>query len=140
MKKIGIAVVALVCSVNLYSQQPERQEHPRMEPQEMAKNTVSKMSEEITLQFAQQDSLTAIFSKFYIEMGKSRETGDYAAIKQLKSDRDAKVKALLSPENYKAYLKFMKKQQDQFRSRRSEGGEGRGGRGGRGRGGFSGQM
>ena len=111
-----------------------------MEPQEMAKNTVSKMSEEITLQFAQQDSLTVIFSKFYIEMDKSRETGDYAAIKQLKSDRDAKVKALLSSENYKAYLQFMRKQQEQFRSRRSEGGEGRGGRGGRGRGGFGGQM
>jgi hypothetical protein len=140
MKKIAIIIIALTSSVSLFAQepdQPERAERPRMDPMEMAKKTVSKISEEITLQFVQQDSLTAIFTKFYSEMGKSRESGDYSAVKQLKSDRDAKVKAMLTPANYELYVKFMKKQQDQFRSNRSGGGHGQGGRG---RGGFGGQM
>lgn len=140
MKKIAIIIIALASSISLVAQepdQPKRAERSKMDPMEMAKNTVSKISDKITLQFVQQDSLTAIFTKFYSEMGRCRQSGDYSAVKQLKSDRDAKVKAMLSPANYELYVKFMKMQQDQFRSNRSGGGHGQGGRG---RGGFGGQM
>jgi|GEM_PF-1571133 hypothetical protein len=136
MKKIATIIIALASSVNLFAQepdQPEQVERPRMDLRAMAKNTVSNISEEITLQFAQQDSLTVIFTNFYTAVSNNYETGDSSTMKQLKSDRDAKVKLLLSPKNYELYLKVMKKQEDQFRRNRSEGG-------GRGRGGDGGQM
>ena len=129
MKKVVLTMVALMSVVSLFAQEPE---HRKFDPEERAKATVSKMSEEITLQFKEQDSLKVIFTKFYTEVGKSMQSQDFSTIKKLKSDRDAKVKTLLSAANYEAYLKFMDKERDERPAGRSRGEGGRGGRGGHG--------
>jgi len=105
MKKIIISL-AVFASVAIYAFSQPHGKQP-MDPSEMVTRIVKELSEKITLSSETQESLKTIFYDFHTEMHKSMESGTRPDITKLETDRDKKVKALLTDEQYKVYQKVM---------------------------------
>ncbi len=88
--------------------------------EERVKQTVEKLSPELSLKDDQKTKLSDAYTEFYKGMDKLREDAragggrpDRQAFKKLAEDRDTKVKGFLSEDQYKKYtetLETMKKQ------------------------------
>lgn len=112
MKKITVLLTALTlmlfANVAVQAQPPGGGGPPSAE--EMVEKLMTDLSKEITLTDAEKSSLEEIFTDFHTEMEKMHKSGsrpDRSAMEKLESERDEKVKEVLSEENYEAYAKFM---------------------------------
>jgi Spy/CpxP family protein refolding chaperone len=85
------------------------QKHTPPDPEAMAKRTVERMTQQLTLDKPAQDSLTAIYKDFYVQMDQRIKNGDREALKPLSVKRDERIKKVLTPEQYAKYLKETEK-------------------------------
>lgn len=113
MKKIAILTLLVFSAsiVALKAQGPQPGERPSIE--DMVERTVTDLAKEMTLTDKEQTSIKEIFTSFFTEMDElheSNEKPDMTKFKELEGKRDEKIKALLSEDNYKSYLKVMESQ------------------------------
>ena len=121
--KFLVYLACLSSFIALGQQHPQR---PIFDAKEMATRTVNDLSKELKITPAIQDSLKNIFIGFYSEMDKDRKSNnhpDMDRMKKIEENRDLKVKALLSKEQFNAYTKFMENEREK-RKGPPAGGEG----------------
>lgn len=128
MKKILFAAVALIFSVSMFAQAPQRGEHREFKPEEMATRMADGMKKELNLNDEQYKSVYNLYLKRGEEMKARRDKGQQgqqvdreARREEMKKNQEAmnaKLKKILTPEQYTKYEEMLKKQQQ----RRGQGG------------------
>ena len=130
MKQRFLLTVALVLTMGLgaYAQQGGGQQ--RRSPEERVKAMLERLTPELKLSQDQVVKLDTVFTRNFKELQKMREDAqasgnrpDREAFQKLNNDRDEKVKAILSEEQFKKY----KEQQEAMRQRGGGGPRGGGG-------------
>ncbi|BDX38087.1 hypothetical protein CYCD_14420 [Tenuifilaceae bacterium CYCD] len=104
MRTFIFAIIVLGTSIMASAQRPGA---PKMDSKEMVSKTISELTETIDISVDVQDSLKVVLLNFFDEMDKGREAGNRPNIQELEKNRDAKVKTLLTDEQFEAYKKFM---------------------------------
>ncbi|WP_341840440.1 hypothetical protein [Chitinophaga caseinilytica] len=129
MKQRFLLTVALVLTMGLGAYAQQGGGGQRRTVEERVKATLERLTTELKLSQDQVVKLDTVFTRSYKEMQKMREDAqasgnrpDRDAFMKLNNDRDEKVKAILSEEQFKKY----KEQQEAMRQR---GGGPRGGGG-----------
>jgi len=113
MKKIYfLSIIALLSVSSVKAQQPDM---AKMKPSEMAAQTVLDLSKEMVIDVPIQDSLKVVFENFFTEMKAEHESGERPDMTKMENNRDKKVKALLTKEQYKVYQKYMEERKPQKR-------------------------
>ena len=140
MKKILFAAVALIFSVSMFAQAPQRGERREFKPEEMATRMADGMKKELNLNDEQYKSVYNLYLKRGEEMKKERakfQEGQQIDREALRAEmvkrqeaQNAEFKKILTPEQYKKYEEMQKREQE----RRRQGGPGapRGPQGGQG--------
>lgn len=101
-KHIILLSFSLLLSVSLYAQ--NRGHNPELRAQRM----VEHLSDSLSLEPVQKDSLVTIFSDFYKEMQQNRAAGDREKMKAAAQHRNDRMKQLLTEEQYAQFEKLMK--------------------------------
>jgi CHASE1-domain containing sensor protein len=128
MKKFILAAFALMVSVSMFAQQPQRGERREFKPEEMATRQAEYMKKELSLDDKQYKSVHALFLKRNEEMKAQfanrqegqqvdRETRRAEMIKK-QDAMDTELKKILTSEQYAKYKEMQKKEQE----RRKQGG------------------
>ncbi|MBO7266955.1 MAG: DUF4890 domain-containing protein [Bacteroidaceae bacterium] len=140
MKKFILAAFALVFSMSIFAQQPQRGERREFKPEEMATFQADRMKKELDLNEEQYKALYNFYLKRGEEMKKERakfQEGQQIDREALRAEmvkrqeaQNAEFKKILTPEQYKKYEEMQKREQE----RRRQGGPGapRGPQGGQG--------
>ena len=138
MKKFVLAALAMVFSVTLFAQAPQRGERREFKPEEMATRMADGMKKELNLNDEQYKSVYNLYLKRGEEMKARREKGQQpqqgdreARREEMKKQQEAmnaELKKVLTKEQYTKYEEMLKKQQLQ---RQRQGGP-RGPQGGQG--------
>ena len=140
MKKFILAAFALVFSMSIFAQQPQRGERREFKPEEMATFQADRMKKELDLNEEQYKALYNFYLKRGEEMKKERakfQEGQQIDREALRAEmvkrqeaQNAEFKKILTPEQYKKYEEKQKREQE----RRRQGGPGapRGPQGGQG--------
>lgn len=128
MKKILFAAVALIFSVSMFAQAPQRGERREFKPEEMATRMADGMKKEFNLNDEQYKSVYNLYLKRGEEMKARRDKGQQgqqvdreARREEMKKNQEAmnaELKKILTPEQYTKYEEMLKKQQQ----RRGQGG------------------
>ena len=128
MKKILFAAVALIFSVSMFAQAPQRGERREFKPEEMATRMADGMKKELNLNDEQYKSVYNLYLKRGEEMKARRDKGQQgqqvdreARREEMKKNQEAmnaELKKILTPEQYTKYEEMLKKQQQ----RRGHGG------------------
>lgn len=136
MKKLLLAAVALMFSVSMFAQQPQRGERREFKPEEMATRMADGMKKELNLNDEQYKSVYNLYLKRGEEMKARRDKGQQGQqvnrearreeMKKSQEAMNAELKKILTAEQYTKYEEMLKKQ------RQRQGGP-RGGQGGAGR-------
>ena len=136
MKKILFAAVALIFSVSMFAQQPQRGERREFKPEEMATRMADGMKKELNLNDEQYKSVYNLYLKRGEEMKARRDKGLQGQqvnrearreeMKKSQETMNTELKKILTAEQYTKYEEMLKKQ------RQRQGGP-RGGQGGAGR-------
>ena len=136
MKKLLLAAVALIFSVSMFAQQPQRGVRREFKPEEMATRMADGMKKELNLNDEQYKSVYNLYLKRGEEMKARRDKGQQgqqvsreARREEMKKNQEAmnaELKKILTAEQYTKYEEMLKKQ------RQRQGGP-RGGQGGAGR-------
>ncbi len=136
MKKILFAAVALIFSVSMFAQAPQRGERREFKPEEMATRMADGMKKELNLNDEQYKSVYNLYLKRGEEMKARRDKGQQGQqvnrearreeMKKSQEAMNAELKKILTAEQYTKYEEMLKKQ------RQRQGGP-RGGQGGAGR-------
>lgn len=121
MKKILFAAVALIFSVSMFAQAPQRGEHREFKPEEMATRMADGMKKELNLNDEQYKSVYNLYLKRGEEMKARRDKGQQgqqvdreARREEMKKNQEAmnaELKKILTPEQYTKYEEMQKKQQ-----------------------------
>lgn len=121
MKKILFAAVALIFSVSMFAQAPQRGEHREFKPEEMATRMADGMKKELNLNDEQYKSVYNLYLKRGEEMKARRDKGQQgqqvdreARREEMKKNQEAmnaELKKILTPEQYTKYEEMLKKQQ-----------------------------
>lgn len=137
MKQKIMLMLAFVLALNIsaFAQQGQGGNRQRMSVEERVKATVEKMTTDLSLTKDQQVKLDSVYTASYKTMQKMREDAqasggnfDRSAFEKLNTERDAKIKGILTADQYKKY----EAQQAEMRQRMQNRGGGNGGGGGRG--------
>ena len=113
MKKFVLAALAMVFSVTLFAQAPQRGERREFKPEEMATRMADGMKKELNLNDEQYKSVYNLYLKRGEEMKKQQEA------------MNAELKKVLTKEQYTKYEEMLKKQQQrQGGPRGPQGGQG----------------
>ena len=136
MKKMLFAAVALIFSVSMFAQAPQRGERREFKPEEMATRMADGMKKELNLNDEQYKSVYNLYLKRGEEMKARRDKGQQGQqvnrearreeMKKSQEAMNAELKKILTAEQYTKYEEMLKKQ------RQRQGGP-RGGQGGAGR-------
>ena len=136
MKKLLLAAVALMFSVSMFAQQPQRGERREFKPEEMATRMADGMKKELNLNDEQYKSVYNLYLKRGEEMKARRDKGQQGQqvnraarreeMKKSQEAMNAELKKILTAKQYTKYEEMLKKQ------RQRQGGP-RGGQGGAGR-------
>ena len=136
MKKILFAAVALIFSVSMFAQAPQRGERREFKPEEMATRMADGMKKGLNLNDEQYKSVYNLYLKRGEEMKARRDKGQQGQqvnrearreeMKKSQEAMNAELKKILTAEQYTKYEEMLKKQ------RQRQGGP-RGGQGGAGR-------
>jgi len=108
-------LVYLACLSSFMALGQQHPDRPIFDAKEMATRTVNDLSKELNITPAILDSLKNVFINFYNEMDKDRKSNnhpDMDRMRKIEGNRDLKVKALLSEEQFKAYTKFMENERE----------------------------
>lgn len=138
MKKILFAAVALMFSVALFAQGPQRGERREFKPEEMATRMADGMKKELSLNDEQYKSVYNLYLKRGEEMKARRDKGQQGQqvdrearreeMKKQQEAMNAELKKILTPEQYTKFEEMQKKQQQQRRGQGSprgpQGGQG----------------
>lgn len=121
MKKILFAAVALIFSVSMFAQAPQRGERREFKPEEMATRMADGMKKELNLNDEQYKSVYNLYLKRGEEMKARRDKGQQgqqvdreARREEMKKNQEAmnaELKKILTPEQYTKYEEMQKKQQ-----------------------------
>ena len=121
MKKILFAAVALIFSVSMFAQAPQRGERREFKPEEMATRMADGMKKELNLNDEQYKSVYNLYLKRGEEMKARRDKGQQgqqvdreARREEMKKNQEAmnaELKQILTPEQYTKYEEMLKKQQ-----------------------------
>lgn len=121
MKKILFAAVALIFSVSMFAQAPQRGERREFKPEEMATRMADGMKKELNLNDEQYKSVYNLYLKRGEEMKARRDKGQQgqqvdreARREEMKKNQEAmnaELKKILTPEQYTKYEEMLKKQQ-----------------------------
>lgn len=123
IRTLFFAIIVLGSTVIASAQRPNG---PKMDPEEMAKKTVSDLCKSVEVSTAIQDSLNVAFLNFFNQMDKARESGERPNFEKYEKERDSKVKSFLTDEQYALYTKFMDERKPKGQGAgRGEMGEGR---------------
>jgi len=105
MKRVCfLIIIVLLSTLAINAQSTDR---PNFDSKEMASRTIGELASQINLSLAIQDSLKVTFTQFFDEVCKKRESGNRPDIKKMESERDLKVKSLLTNEQFTIYQIFM---------------------------------
>ncbi|MFC3199137.1 hypothetical protein ACFOET_16045 [Parapedobacter deserti] len=111
MKWVGVAFALLVCSSAALAQQGRGRMN--MDPKEIAQRTVDRLTEQLQLDKAQQDSIYQFQLAQSEEMGKlfqAGQGGDREAMRakmtSLREETDKKILSVLTPEQQAGYKKI----------------------------------
>ena len=135
MKKFVLAALAMVFSVTLFAQAPQRGERREFKPEEMATRMADGMKKELNLNDEQYKSVYNLYLKRGEEMKARREKGQQpqqgdreARREEMKKQQEAmnaELKKVLTKEQYTKYEEMLKKQQQrQGGPRGPQGGQG----------------
>ena len=121
MKKILFAAVALIFSVSMFAQAPQRGERREFKPEEMATRMADGMKKELNLNDEQYKSVYNLYLKRGEEMKARRDKGQQgqqvdreARREEMKKNQEAmnaELKKILTPEQHTKYEEMLKKQQ-----------------------------
>ena len=135
MKKILFAAVALIFSVSMFAQAPQRGERREFKPEEMATRMADGMKKELNLNDEQYKSVYNLYLKRGEEMKARRDKGQQgqqvdreARREEMKKNQEAmnaELKQILTPEQYTKYEEMLKKQQQRQRQGGPRGPQGR---------------
>lgn len=138
MKKLLLAAVALMFSVSMFAQQPQRGERREFKPEEMATRMADGMKKELNLNDEQYKSVYNLYLKRGEEMKARRDKGQQgqqvnreARREEMKKNQEAmnaELKKILTAEQYTKYEEILKKQQQRQRQGGPRGGQGGAGR------------
>lgn len=138
MKKLLLAAVALMFSVSMFAQQPQRGERREFKPEEMATRMADGMKKELNLNNEQYKSVYNLYLKRGEEMKARRDKGQQgqqvsreARREEMKKNQEAmnaELKKILTAEQYTKYEEMLKKQQQRQRQGGPRGGQGGAGR------------
>lgn len=138
MKKLLLAAVALMFSVSMFAQQPQRGERREFKPEEMATRMADGMKKELNLNDEQYKSVYNLYLKRGEEMKARRDKGQQgqqvsreARREEMKKNQEAlnaELKKILTAEQYTKYEEMLKKQQQRQRQGGPRGGQGGAGR------------
>ena len=119
MKKFVLAALAMVFSVTLFAQAPQRGERREFKPEEMATRMADGMKKELNLNDEQYKSVYNLYLK------RDREARREEMKKQQEA-MNAELKKVLTKEQYTKYEEMLKKQQRQRQGgpRGPQGGQG----------------
>ena len=125
MKKILFAAVALIFSVSMFAQAPQRGERREFKPEEMATRMADGMKKEFNLNDEQYKSVYNLYLKRGEEMKARREKGQQSQqvdrearreeMKKSQEALNAELQKILTTEQYSQYEEMLKKQQQQRR-------------------------
>ncbi|WP_215226607.1 DUF4890 domain-containing protein [Echinicola shivajiensis] len=122
MKKIMFLLAILTATV-LQSEAQQRQGRGEMDPEKMAERVAGHMEKELELSEDQKKEVYALFlesSKKRMEMRNQEKEEREAAREQMKADREAqqaKLKEILSEEQFAKWEEMQKKMQERMRER-----------------------
>lgn len=138
MKKLLFTAVALMFSVSMFAQQPQRGERREFKPEEMATRMADGMKKELNLNNEQYKSVYNLYLKRGEEMKARRDKGQQgqqvsreARREEMKKNQEAmnaELKKILTAEQYTKYEEMLKKQQQRQRQGGPRGGQGGAGR------------
>ena len=138
MKKLLLAAVALMFSVSMFAQQPQRGERREFKPEEMATRMADGMKKELNLNDEQYKSVYNLYLKRGEEMKARRDKGQQGQqvnrearreeMKKSQEAMNAELKKILTAEQYTKYEEMLKKQQQRQRQGGPRGGQGGAGR------------
>lgn len=138
MKKLLLAAVALMFSVSMFAQQPQRGERREFKPEEMATRMADGMKKELNLNDEQYKSVYNLYLKRGEEMKARRDKGQQGQLvsrearrEEMKKNQEAmnaELKKILTAEQYTKYEEMLKKQQQRQRQGGPRGGQGGAGR------------
>lgn len=130
MKKFIFAAFALIFSMSIFAQQPQRGERREFKPEEAATFQADRMKKELALNEEQYKALYNFYLKRNEEMKKERakfQEGQQIDREALRAEmvkrqeaQNAEFKKILTPEQYKKYEEMQKREQE----RRRQGGHG----------------
>ena len=125
MKKIILAAFALVFSMSIFAQQPQRGERREFKPEEMATLQADRMKKDLDLNEEQYKALYNFYLKRGEEMKKERakfQEGQQIDREALRAEmakrqeaQNAELKKILTEEQYKKYEELQKKEQERRR-------------------------
>ncbi|ATL49339.1 hypothetical protein COR50_20360 [Chitinophaga caeni] len=127
MKKMFVMVFAcLLVGMTAFAQQgPGGQ---RRSVEDRVKMTMEWMNKELSLTADQNTKITAIQTDFYKSMDKMRESGerpDRETFKKMNDEKEAKIKEVLTEEQYKTYTAKLEEMRKRRGGMRPRGGGGR---------------
>lgn len=129
MKKIYLLTIVLMLFTGLSMQAQQRGgERQRPNPEAQAQRMVQRMNEELKLTDKQQTDLKTLFTDTYkkrLQLVDKKQVDRDALMEQVKKDKeatDAKVKAILTADQYKKYQANEKKREQQ-RAERARAGQ-----------------
>ena len=132
MKKLIFAAFALIFSVGMFAQQPQRGERREFKPEEMATRQAEHMKTELSLDDEQYKSVYTLFLKRNEEMKKefaNRQEGQQvdrearrAEMIKKQEAMNAELKKILTAEQYTKYQEMQKKEQERRRQGGPQGG------------------
>ena len=132
MKKLIFAAFALIFSVSMFAQQPQRGERREFKPEEMATRQAEHMKQELALDDEQYQSVYALFLKRNEEMKKqfaNRQEGQQvdrearrAEMIKKQEAMNAELRKILTAEQYTKYQEMQKKEQERRRQGGPQGG------------------
>ena len=125
MKRMILAAFALVLSVSIFAQQPQRGERREFKPEEMATMQADRMKKDLNLDDKQYQSVYNLFLKRGEEMkaqfarpqeGQQVDREARRAEMQKKQEAmQAELKKILTPEQYAKYEEMQKKEAERRR-------------------------
>ncbi|MDP4266998.1 MAG: hypothetical protein Q8880_06150 [Bacteroidota bacterium] len=108
MRILFISLMALIMSTGVFAQQKT---HMGMSTEERAKTMTNRLYNDVKLDPAKKESITAAFNEYYTQMQITMDKKNIDGIQGLAKERDEKIKKIIDNEqNYQQYLSFMEKQ------------------------------
>lgn len=105
MKKTALLLLFSIFIANAYSQN----NGSRQTPNERAENIVVSLEKEIELSTEKRSEIKNILEGFFTSAKQYRQEQNFSKMKEAKTERDEKIKKLLSADDYQKYLTIMEK-------------------------------